>query len=293
MQTYTINVHVEPQPGTIEAVMQKIKAYQHEHGLDADAVRTPLGIFIRDAAGEIIGGLHGGYSGDWLFIDTVWLHESLRGQGYGTRLMQTIEQHVARAGIQQVALGTNSFQAPGFYMKLGYEALVMLENMIGNHDNYIMAKHSIPLLPDFTAELPVAAPPSREDVKALNRYLNAYNESKVGRFRPQPLLVTLNGANGEIVGAALAGTVESFCQLDCFWLDAALTGQKDAVRLLDTLHTQLAERGIKRIVGIFTGAAEYQGLASVGYGILSCLENYPAGHTTYFLMNDALGATRQ
>lgn len=60
MQTLTIKVNAAPQPEEMGAVAAKVNAYQQERGLDADLVRAPLGIFICDEAGEIIGGLYGG-----------------------------------------------------------------------------------------------------------------------------------------------------------------------------------------------------------------------------------------
>lgn len=289
MQTLTIKVNAKPQPEEMGAVAAKVNAYQQERGLDADLVRTALGIFIRDADGEIVGGLHGGYSGSWLFIDTVWLHERLRGQGYGARLMQTIEQHVAGAGVRQVALGTNTFQAPGFYRKLGYETLVVLENLISSNALYIMAKRGLTPRADCAPAFSVEAPPADEDIKRLNDHLNAYNQSKVGRFQPQPLLLTLNDANGEMVGGLLAGTVEKYCQIRYLWVDDGLAEQGEDVRLLTALHTLLLERGISGVVGIIPGEARCNSCKKAGYRVLSQLDNYPAGHTTYFMMHDILG----
>jgi ribosomal protein S18 acetylase RimI-like enzyme len=56
---------------------------------------------LRDPdSNEVIGGLYGKVSYRWLLIDLVSVPESMRGQG--------------------IWLETFSFQAPGFYQKLGY-----------------------------------------------------------------------------------------------------------------------------------------------------------------------------
>jgi len=43
------------------------------------------------------------------------------GQGWGNKLFAEFENHVKAAGAEEVGLTTNSYQAPEFYLKLGYK----------------------------------------------------------------------------------------------------------------------------------------------------------------------------
>lgn len=82
--------------------------------------KAPLDILIRDAAGEIVAGLIGATYWGWLEIDTLWVAESLRGQGHGRALLRMAEEEARRRGCAQAMLTTYSFQARGFYEKEGY-----------------------------------------------------------------------------------------------------------------------------------------------------------------------------
>ena len=54
-----------------------------------------LAVYWRDERNEIVGGLIGKIKGEWLCIEFLWMHESLRKGGHGTKLMQAAE-HCAR-----------------------------------------------------------------------------------------------------------------------------------------------------------------------------------------------------
>ncbi len=83
-------------------------------------------LLLRDDAGRLRGGLSGILYWDWMFIDNLWVDDGLRGRGIGTELMNCAEQHAAARGCHSVWLDT--FQARGFYEKLGYGVFGLLED---------------------------------------------------------------------------------------------------------------------------------------------------------------------
>jgi ribosomal protein S18 acetylase RimI-like enzyme len=95
-----------------------------------------LACFVRNEQGEIVAGLYGYTWGDCCQIEVLWVHASLRGQSYGTRLLQAAEQEAAHRGCTVSVLDTHSFQSPGFYQKLGYE-------IVGAIDNYPQPQHQV------------------------------------------------------------------------------------------------------------------------------------------------------
>jgi GNAT superfamily N-acetyltransferase len=69
---------------------------------------------------QVLGGVLGRTSLGLLFIDLVFLPDALRGSGMGRRMIALAEEEALRRGCVAAVLYTISFQAPGFYEKLGY-----------------------------------------------------------------------------------------------------------------------------------------------------------------------------
>jgi len=74
----------------------------------------------RDGAGKVRGGLILQSYWKESYVELLWLSEKARRLGYGRRLMQEAERRARRRGSLLLHLNTYSFQAPGFYEKLGF-----------------------------------------------------------------------------------------------------------------------------------------------------------------------------
>jgi GNAT superfamily N-acetyltransferase len=83
----------------------------------------------RDREGALLGGLVGIRFWNGLFVDLVWVAESHRKHGIGKDLMNRAETELKTHGGEVVFPSTWSFQAPGFYEKLGYKPFGTFENM--------------------------------------------------------------------------------------------------------------------------------------------------------------------
>jgi GNAT superfamily N-acetyltransferase len=101
----------------------------------------PLAVLVKDpATGQTLGGLTGGSFHGWLFIELFWLPEALRRGGLGTRLIRQAEDEAARRGCLGVWLDTYSFQARGFYEKLGYRLFGTLDDAPPGHQRFYLQK---------------------------------------------------------------------------------------------------------------------------------------------------------
>jgi GNAT superfamily N-acetyltransferase len=113
-------------------VHSQIKAFNDHISVHHREVRKtgpkPLDIILRDATGEIVGGLTASTYWDWLDIDDFWLAESMRRRGYGQEILRLAEEEAQRRGCKRAKLQTFSFQARGFYEKMGYHVIGALED---------------------------------------------------------------------------------------------------------------------------------------------------------------------
>jgi GNAT superfamily N-acetyltransferase len=80
-----------------------------------------LSLEAKNTQGKLVGGLTGFTYLGWLYVDILFVEERYRGQGLGSRLMRTAESWAKKHGYGYVHLSSFSFQAPGFYKKLGYK----------------------------------------------------------------------------------------------------------------------------------------------------------------------------
>ena len=133
-----------PDPGDRAAIHQQIRAFNdavsaHHRAARKDGAR-PLDIYVRDGEGRLRGGLVAGTYWGWLEIDDLWLEEGLRGMGYGRRLMAMAEAEARARGCSRAFLRTFSFQARGFYEKLGYRVVGALEDYPPGQALYCLRK---------------------------------------------------------------------------------------------------------------------------------------------------------
>jgi GNAT superfamily N-acetyltransferase len=140
-ETEALNLTVEdaPNEADIRFVEERIIAY-NVAATGYDDYR-PLALFVRNDQGAIIAGLAGFTWGRTLKIELLWVHETLRGQGYALRLVEAAEREAVARGCQHAVLDTHSFQAPDFYPKLGYVRCGLAEDWpLGHQEIYFQKR---------------------------------------------------------------------------------------------------------------------------------------------------------
>ncbi|GAB1541636.1 GNAT family N-acetyltransferase [Scytonema sp. NUACC21] len=113
-----IEIAQEPKSDETEFIFQQLLKFNSRCAGEGNF--RQLAVFLRDVNDNLVGGLIGSTYWQWLHIDIFWIHESYRGEGYGTSLIAAAEQEAVKRGCQYAHLETFSFQAPEFYQKLGY-----------------------------------------------------------------------------------------------------------------------------------------------------------------------------
>ena len=90
--------------------------------------------------GKVVGGLVGETYLDWLAIEILWIADEYRRKGLGRQLVERAETEARKRGARNVYLNTFSFQAPGFYAKLGYIEFGRLNDFPKGHSRHWMMK---------------------------------------------------------------------------------------------------------------------------------------------------------
>ncbi|MEU9143952.1 GNAT family N-acetyltransferase [Streptomyces sp. NPDC048349] len=79
-----------------------------------------LSVKYVDDAGELIGGLTAWTWGGLLGIEMLWIRETSRGDGWGSKLLTAAEEEARQRGCDRACVSSFTFQAPGFYQRHGY-----------------------------------------------------------------------------------------------------------------------------------------------------------------------------
>ncbi|WP_243287474.1 GNAT family N-acetyltransferase [Geothrix terrae] len=99
-----------------------------------------LCVFARDGDGIIIGGLTGRTNWQYLEVLFLWVHDEHRKTGLASKLMAMAESEAIKRGCKNARLDTFSFQALGFYQKLGYQEVGHLPGFGGQHTRHFLHK---------------------------------------------------------------------------------------------------------------------------------------------------------
>jgi GNAT superfamily N-acetyltransferase len=97
-------------------------------------------IFIRNNENKVVGGAKGSVFGGWLYVSLTWVEESLRNQGYGTKMLKMMEDEAVKLGCKHAHVDTYSFEAKPFYEKNGYTLFASLENYPEGHSKHFLKK---------------------------------------------------------------------------------------------------------------------------------------------------------
>jgi ribosomal protein S18 acetylase RimI-like enzyme len=125
---------------TIKALGKKLMDF-NEVGSGRALDYCPLIISVTHPnTNELLGGLWANTAYSYLHIELLYLPEELRGTGLGRQLMAQAEQEAFRRRCRGVWLDTFSFQARGFYERIGYTVFGIFEDYPPGHSRFFLRK---------------------------------------------------------------------------------------------------------------------------------------------------------
>lgn len=146
-------------------------------GLSAQALgvsidHSPFGMLAY--MGEtLVGSLIGKVFLNWLHVDMIWVQENLRRIGLGSKLMELAKVKAREMGLSGIEVWTQSWQAPEFYRRLGYEEFAVIDDFTPGQK-----RHAFRCYLSDTAR-PLTPPPSQTPPlpELIRRHVQAYFDS--------------------------------------------------------------------------------------------------------------------
>ncbi|KQC01907.1 GNAT family N-acetyltransferase [Pedobacter sp. Hv1] len=133
---------IEPcEKENIKKIIEGINIYNLSKVAALADVWTPLEFVIKDEDGKEIAGILAGI-GYWngLEIKILWVSESYRNKGLGSKLLKHTETIAKTKGATIAMLDTFDFQAEAFYLKNGYEAIGEIKDFPKGHKRIYLTK---------------------------------------------------------------------------------------------------------------------------------------------------------
>jgi len=115
-----------PAPEAFQKIWASLLRF-NEDAIGNAGART-LAILLKEpTTDELIGGLWARSLWGSLYIDMMFVPETLRGNGIGTSLLRQAEQEAIQRGCRNIWMDTYAFQARPFYEKLGFSIFGRLD----------------------------------------------------------------------------------------------------------------------------------------------------------------------
>lgn len=137
MAAVAIETIVPATPETIDRIVAVLSKFSLEHGYRHDPAEFALALVID---GHEAGGLIADTNWNWLHISVLAVEAGHRGQGHGRALMGRAETMARERGCVGAWVDTFSFQAPGFYERLGYRPFGELPSYPDEHRRVFFSK---------------------------------------------------------------------------------------------------------------------------------------------------------
>lgn len=128
-----------PSDNDFKALKSGLNSYNES--FTGDVFNETIASFVKNDMGEMVGGILAEINWSWLHIKGLWLAENIRTNGWGSKLIQQFEEYAISKGVFNIRLETTTFQALGFYQKLGYSTFGELPDMPPGYTSYFLHKH--------------------------------------------------------------------------------------------------------------------------------------------------------
>ncbi|MGT2514750.1 GNAT family N-acetyltransferase [Sphingomonas panni] len=135
-----MTIEVVAAPGEAERLAILATLTAHNDAAVGPTERRQVAIVLRNGDGAIVGGLWGMIAFGWLFVQYLAVPPEMQGQGRGRDLMLQGEALAREANCVGVWLDTFSFQARGFYEKLGFVQFGTIPDYPPGHSRFFLSK---------------------------------------------------------------------------------------------------------------------------------------------------------
>lgn len=138
MSTPPLPLTMNPKKADIYAVVKGLRAHNLNGGITSNSTRVNL--LLRDQSENVVGGLLGAIYWGWLDLQTLWIDESARGQGYGTQLLNQAIQMTLTDNSPHIYADVIDIQNLGFFHHHRFQTFATLPDRPKRQTTHFLRK---------------------------------------------------------------------------------------------------------------------------------------------------------
>lgn len=136
------SIEIDAIASDLTIISDGVFTFGRSQAFDSDS--QPIACFLREAD-IVIAGATGRTEYRRLFVNYLWVQETVRGQGLGTETLRRIELAAAERGCQDALIETLDDRNAALYHALGYRPVATIPGYVGRFTRHIMVKALSPI----------------------------------------------------------------------------------------------------------------------------------------------------
>lgn len=133
--------------------------------------------------------------------------------------------------------------------------------------------------------------PSETDIDVVYNALVAFNRSVTGPTTTQKIAVFARDEEGKIIGGVTGVTHYQWLLINLLWLREDVRGQGVGTALMEMVEAEAIRRGCFAAKLDTTSFQALDFYRKLGYSVFGQVDDYPPGHTHYYLQKRFMDAS--
>jgi ribosomal protein S18 acetylase RimI-like enzyme len=226
-----------PTREAVNLIQQRLEDYGREQtNGEYDEPGIEINLVLKDLQGNVVGGVNASTMLRVMHLEALWVADEYRKLGYGSELVLAAERIGFEKGCITSQTWSLSFQAPGFYQKIGYQVLGVYDGYPDGITETVLMKR---LQPHRDARLDgngmhsdsrsgrfsVTTNATEEEMKIVHTGLGRTVDEQIGDKRDGTRIeLVIRDPTEDVIGGLLAFTTMSNMVIEHLWVDERYRG---------------------------------------------------------------------
>ena len=294
---HSLTLSDTPTERDISLIRQRMAEYNHEQtNGEYDKPGIEINLVLKDSEGKVIGGISASTQVRVMYLETLWVADEYRKRGYGRDLVLAAERVGFDRGCITSHTWSLSFQAPGFYQKIGYEILGIYDGYPDGITESVLGKHLEPhprVGLEENGRFSITEDVTEEEMGIVHAGLGRYVDEHIGNKRDGiGIKLVIRDSADDVIGGLLAFTTMRNLVIELVWLDERYRGRGLGRKLILEAERIATEHGC---IAVQASALSFQSpefLRRMEYTVFGMSDGYPDPVKEYYLIK-RFGSCRQ